>query len=75
MFVSWLPFAETLTHQMQAQANDIISKNLELLLLTNDKNFSDFIKDENLQKTNLFIYFCKEKETIYIQQTEFVFMI
>ena len=60
---------------MQAQANDIISKNLELLLLTNDKNFSDFIKDENLQKTNLFIYFCKEKETIYIQQTEFVFMI
>ena len=22
-----------------------------------------------------FIYFCKDKETIYIQQTEFVFMI
>ena len=77
MFVSWLPFAETFTHraQAQAQANDIISKHLELLLLTNKKNFSDFIKDENLQKTNFFIYFCKEKETIYIQQTEFAFMI
>ena len=49
---------------MQIQANDIISKHLELLLLTSDKNFSDFIKDEKLQKTNFFIHFCKESETI-----------
>ena len=46
------------------QANDIISKHLQLLLLTSNKNFSDFIKDEKLQKTNFFIYFCKENETI-----------
>ena len=43
-----LPFAETFMHRVQVQADDIISKHLELLLLTNDKNFSDFIKDENL---------------------------
>ena len=46
------------------QANDIISKHLQLLLLTSNKNFSDFIKDEKLQKTNFFICFCKENETI-----------
>ena len=57
------------------QANEIISKHFELLLLTKGKNFSEFIEDENLQKTNFFIYFCEEKETIYIKQTEFVFMI
>ena len=28
-----------------------------------------------IYKKNFFIYFCKDKETIYIQQTEFVFMI
>ena len=57
------------------QANEIISKHFELLLLTKGKNFSEFIEDENLQKTNFFIYFCEEKETIYIKETEFVFMI
>ena len=57
------------------QANEIISKHFELLLLTKGKNFSEFIEDENLQKTNFFIYFCEEKETIYIKHTEFVFMI
>ena len=75
MFVSWLPFAGTFTHLVQVQANEIISKHFELLLLTKGKNFSEFIEDENLQKTNFFIYFCEEKETIYIKQTEFVFMI
>ena len=65
MFISWLPFAKTSMHQAQAQANDIISKHSELLLLTT-KNFSDFIKDKNLQKKTC---------SIYIQQTEFVFMI
>ena len=49
MFISWLPFAKTFTHRAQAQANDI-SKQLELL---KNKNFSDFIKDENLQKKKL----------------------
>ena len=49
-------------HQAQTQANDIISKQLELLLLTNNKNFSDFIKDENLQKqTSLFTFVRKKK--------------
>ena len=57
------------------QANEIISKHFELLLLTKGKNFSEFIEDENLQKTNFFIYFCEEEETIYIKETEFVFMI
>ena len=47
---------------MQAQANDIISKYLELLLLTNDKNFSDFIKDENLQKKNPSFTFVRKKK-------------
>ena len=72
MFVSWLLFTETFTHRPQAQANDIISQHLELLLLTNNKNFSDFIKNENLQKTNFFIYWCMEKETIFIQHMEFI---
>ena len=75
MFVSWLPFAGTFTHRVQVQANEIISKHFELLLLTKGKNFSEFIEDENLQKTNFFIYFCEEEETIYIKETEFVFMI
>ena len=57
------------------QANEIISKHFELLLLNKGKNFSEFIEDENLQKTNFFIYFCEEEETIYIKETEFVFMI
>ena len=49
-------------HRAQTQANDIISKQLELLLLTNNKNFSDFIKDENLQKqTSLFTFVRKKK--------------
>ena len=43
-------------------------------MLTNDKNFSDFIEDENLQKQNFFIYFCKEEENIYIQQTELLYL-
>ena len=60
MFISWLPFAKTFTHRAQAQANDIISKQLELL---KNKNFSDFIKDENLQKkkTSSFTFARKKK--------------
>ena len=65
-------FTEHLWWLLPASARwwDHIKKHLELLLLTNDKNFSDFIEDENLQKQNFFIYFCKEEENIYIQQTE-----
>ena len=50
------------------QANEIISKHFELLLLTKGKNFSEFIEDENLQKTNFFIYFCEEKEIFILNK-------
>ena len=40
------------------------------------QNISINLKSKTkIYKKNFFIYFCKDKETIYIQQTEFVFMI
>ena len=73
VFVFWLPFAETLTHRAQAQADDIILKHLELLFLTNDKTFQTSLKTKIFFKKTSSTFVRKKK--LYIQQTEFVFMI
>ena len=74
MFVFWLPFAGTLTHRAQAQANDIISKHLELLLLTNGKTFQTLLKTK-IYKQQISSFTFVRKKKLYVQQTEFAFII
>ena len=48
----------------------------DLNVLRAIQNISINLKSKTkIYKKNFFIYFFKDKETIYIQQTEFVFMI